>query len=281
MGQRLTQNNVANAQGNAAPAAQGTPAAAPAAAEAGANPAQGADGQTAEQMFNTPAAEPGAESSGEPAGFKLGNKTFKDQAEAEKYLADLEKSKIEKEAYRKGAEDAAAKLQEQFAKQTAATVKPEPESEGLIIEGQRIDELLFDEPAKALKLLQDDAIKKAEANFDIKYQEDKKTDRLWTDFYNANQDLAGQRDIVELVLQQNWDNLSKLPSIEAMKVLGEKTWEKIRQLRAMTGETETLSDTIGQTAGASSGGPIIANAQIVPKPLDFISQLAKLNKRSI
>jgi hypothetical protein len=90
-----------------------------------------------------------------------------------------------------------------------------------------LSQLLFTEPKKALQQLRQEVRQEVEASLTQKYNQDQNTQKFWTQFDTKYPDLAGDRDIVETILNKNLDTLANVPVEDAMEKLAELTRDRI------------------------------------------------------
>lgn len=250
------------------PAGNPEPGAAEAAlfnSQAGEAPKSEAPGAQASPSAEVASAEPAVET----PKIKIGLKSFNSVDEAVAYAQELELAKAQDEAFRQGVE--------------AGKPKPEAVVEKSIDE--RIEEKLFENPKQAIKELRESIVAEVKAA----YQQDKEQEiravaakaaqeKTWTEFYASNNDLAGYEELVQgHFLQKYWGEVGHIPLNEGLARLADKVRAdlKISKEKSLPGR-ELPS---GGAVMASGSGVTPAAAPAEDKPIDFMSQMAKLRKR--
>jgi hypothetical protein len=56
-----------------------------------------------------------------------------------------------------------------------------------------------------------------------KQKREESVKKTWEDFYSKNQDLVASKEIVDYVMQKNWQELGYLPIDRSLPLLAEKT----------------------------------------------------------
>lgn len=93
--------------------------------------------------------------------------------------------------------------------------------------GDDFDKLVFDDPRKAFQRFGDNLVKRITKELGGKYETDQNQKVFWDDFYQKNDDLKEDRDLVQTVLQSNMQELADMPVEKASKRLAELTRERI------------------------------------------------------
>lgn len=102
-------------------------------------------------------------------------------------------------------------------KKKAADPEPEPDWE----------QLLFEKPGEAVKMIKASVRKDVEAELTGKYEADQGTKTFWTEFYAKNDDLKEDQDMVDAVLRANMQTLGDMPVSKAQEKLADLTRERI------------------------------------------------------
>ena len=184
----------------------------------------------------------------------LGGKKFNSIDELAEYTSQLEQEKVRMQY--SGATYAAPQAQA-----THPAEKP-------------ISELIFEDPEKALELHEQRVIQKLRAQEQAKQNET----QLWTKFYTDNQDLSDDKEMVEFVLNKNWESLKALHPDQATSKLAELTRKTLSKYRSGSEKKQELpsgSAKVGPTATQSA--PVIQEKPAAP--VDFVTQLKKIQKR--
>lgn len=200
--------------------------------------------------------------------IKIGNQVFKSVEEAIAYANDLEMATIQQEAYELG--------------KKAVAEKNAPAEPIKTVEDE-IEEELFVDPKKALakykeailKEIKTDIQKEKTAEQKAKEQAELRA-KTWNDFYNKNQDLSKNKDLVEFVMNKNPEILS-MNADKALELLASKTRAYIASVRESHLPSKELPS--APVISPAGGNPATTTpAQTTEKAIDFISQLNKLKK---
>lgn len=114
------------------------------------------------------------------------------------------------------------------------------------------DQLLFSNPAEAVRRIKAEAVAEASQGLTAKYNQDQNTQKFWGDFFEANKDLSkDDKDLIELMLNKHLSELANIPVADAMKRLADLTRERL--LRYAGG-------------GRRKGGKAVAEGASVPTP---------------
>lgn len=151
----------------------------------------------------------------EPVKYELNGKTFSSAEDMSKYVADLEKKVIEAPAQ-------------------PPVIKTQRQVE--LIDGQPLDQLLFTNPERALKHIED----RAESKVNQKLQVIEETKKFWTDFYTTNPDLRGKEDIVDALVAKNWGAWQTMPLKDFAKVASDTTRSTLKKV-GLSSATEVPS----------------------------------------
>lgn len=182
----------------------------------------------------------------------LGGKKFNNVDELAAYTSQLEQDKVR--AQYSGATYAQPSAQQQIEKP--------------------ISELIFEDPEKALQLHEQRVIEKLKAQEQAKQNET----QLWNKFYTDNKDLSDDKELVEFVLNKNWDNLRALHPDQAMGKLAELTRKTLSKYRPSNEKKQELpSGTAKAGPTATQSAPVIQEKAAAP--VDFVTQLKKIQKR--
>lgn len=180
----------------------------------------------------------------------LGGKKFNNVEELAIYTQKLEIEKTMQPA-----------VQAQPKQATAAVDKP-------------ISELIFEDPEKALQLHEQRVIEKLRAE-DNRVKSEQ---AFWKEFYNKNNDLSAEEDVVQFVVQKHMNELGSLHPDQAAERIAEYSRKAINRFRGAQPVTKALP------SGAAKTGP--SNTQSAPAvtesrsaTVDFVSQLRKIQSK--
>ena len=207
-----------------------------------------------------------------PPKIRIAGKEFASMQEAIEYAEALELAKREDDAFKEG-----------FKEAKKGDEKPAPPKKSYIEEAE---ELLFEDPKKALELVREGVRKEIFEAYD-KMTSDQKAEQarqeqlqnLWTSFYAENTDLAEAKDYVDYVLKKNWDKLANKPTAQSLPELAEiaRLGLKITKQSALPSkELPNKPATMAGANGYATGTQAPATAK---KDVDFISQLNTIRKR--
>jgi hypothetical protein len=137
-----------------------------------------------------------------------------------------------------------------------------------------ISELIFEDPERALALHEERVIQKLKAE----ETRVKGEQQFWTDFYSKNNDLNGESDLVDFVVQKHMGELGHLHPDQAAEKIAEYSRKALVRFRGATETTKALP------SGTAKAGP--SNTQSAPAmtesgtpTVDFVSQLRKIQRR--
>lgn len=195
--------------------------------------------------------------------IKIGTQTFTSVEEAMKYANELELAVLQTEAFEAGKRE--------------ATAPKEQPAEVRTIEDEIADQL-FDDPKAAL-LKYKDAIKdEVKKQIVTEARQEKTRQETWNNFYTSNADLAANTEVVDYVLQKNWNKLGSMPANVALEELATMTRAFLGSARETQLPTKELSSKkVTQPSGSAT--PASAPVATEKKALDFITQVNKHRKR--
>lgn len=146
--------------------------------------------------------------------------------------------------------------------------KPEPEEE------ISPDQIIFEDPAKAIKLIEERVEKRIYSALDSKDAEK----NAWKQFFEANPDLKGQEDLVKFKAQTMWNSLKNERPDVALGKIATEARQMIQKIRGNPTKETVLPSGPAITAGAS-GSPA-ARASVQPNaPMSFAEQMRKFQAR--
>lgn len=193
---------------------------------------------------------------------KFAGKEFASNVEAEQYAVQLEREKIDAEAYARG-------MKEQMSRNlpsAVATVAPD--------EFAGLEDEFFKDPAGTLKKVSKRTTEKATEIATQMYRQEMNRQQQWNKFYVDNPDLAPWKDdVVNQVLAEKGSAWSSLTWDEGAKNLAVEARSKIASIKGRLQNVTPLRSgaavVADSTAAVSSGrAPTVAT-----KPLDFVTQL--------
>ena len=108
------------------------------------------------------------------------------------------------------------------------TIPPiEPKPAPVPEQGPDYKNLLFTDPAEAVRLIKAEAVKEARDAMTAAYMKDQGTRKFWDGFYDKHKDLKDDHDLVELVLNSSLSSLANIPVAQAMEKLADLTRDRI------------------------------------------------------
>jgi len=208
------------------------------------------------------------------AKVKIGNKEFESYEEAMAY-AEAEVIQAEKDkAYAQGIKDSAKQPE-----------KPAPEPEPDLDE--ELAQQIFENPKEAIKKLKEQIRK--EMSSTVTAAEKAKTDAAeraqkikeeTENFYKNNADLVDWQDEVNLVVQKNWNTLSKLPADKIASETARMARDYVESVRVKALPKQELPSKI--VNGPSSSNPTTTTTKpATENKVSFVAQVRSTNKRTV
>lgn len=190
--------------------------------------------------------------------IRIGDQTFKSQADAIRYAERLESEKLASDAYNQGVREAM--------RANAPAAEPEPED--------NFDERFYSDPKGTLKEVKDKAVNDALAIF----RQEQQREVLWGQFLTAHPDI--ERKDAERILNDNWETIGKMTDLtKAQSVLAQRTRAEYQRMADRLKPRSELPAKGGQAVSPSGGSAKgVTPEKKDEKPLDFISQMKKLNR---
>lgn len=177
---------------------------------------------------------------------------------------------------------AAFVAQQHTAAQPPAAFRPAPApaapAQAELIDGQPIDQVMFNDPVRYNSYVVDKAKNAAvaEVRKDAASQENER--QFWEELYTENADLRGQDWLVKSVLRETYDQIAPLPVSEAKQRLAIEARKRIDLIRSASGiEVQEMPSGRATTLGASGAG--VPRVQTVETPVSFIDQVKAARKR--
>lgn len=217
-----------------------------------------------------PQAEP-VENSGEPQAesasketFRIGTQEFSSLDEAMKYAAKLELEKAERDAYELGKQEV----------QPQQELEPPKKS----IEDE-IQDLLFDDPAEALRRYKEHITSEIKTSIKTETTAEQEKAAAWNSFYEENPDLTEHKELVDFVLEKNWDKLGTLEAKQGLTELAKMTKGMLQKVAQSQIPKEVLEDK--KVVVTQASGEKTTPQPTVEDLVDFTTQIRRLNKRQL
>jgi hypothetical protein len=110
-------------------------------------------------------------------------------------------------------------------KATRAAPAPAPKEED---DSEDFDQdAFYADPAKFIAEKVNKAVSKAREDMTNEYGVDQRRRDFWGTFYSKHDDLTSDKDVVETVVNANWDSLKNLPPATAMDKIAEMSRERL------------------------------------------------------
>lgn len=187
--------------------------------------------------------------------YELNGKTFSSAEEMSKYVADLEKKVIDQPIYTNTV-------------QTTSTKQVE------LIDGQPLDQLLFTNPARALKYIEDRAEQKVNEKLSVIDQ----TKKFWSDFYTNNPDLRGKEEIVDALVAKNWNqNWANMNLKDFSKVAADTTRSALKKV-GLSQATEVPSREAGTL---SPSGEVVRTQTVERRETSMVDEMREARARRL
>lgn len=134
------------------------------------------------------------------------------------------------------------------------------------------EKMLFDDTDNAVEELRKEITEEVTSKVRGEYQQDQSTKDFWNEFYRKNHDLDRDKDhdIVQTILNKNFNSLGDMPVSQAVDKLGELTRERIIQY---TGKKETKAD---RSSKATAEGANAPSPKPAPKEEDKVVTLSDI-----
>jgi len=208
-------------------------------------------------------AKPGAEVPKETK-ITIGDKEFTNQSDAIKYAQDIERQRIVGEAYKKGIIDA----------------QPKDQKDAPIAVEEQIQDMLFENPAEALKIYRAEIEKQITSKINDTQTRQGQEKDMWSNFYESNQDLSNHKDLVEFVLEKSWNDVAHIDLEKGLKLLAENARGILSGYKEEAIPRQELESKPAIVPGAG-GAPAAPVEEAPQKDLDFITQVKKHRSRTL
>lgn len=218
------------------------------------------------------AAQAAAQENAPAPKIRILGKEFSSTEEAMIYAEQIALDKLATENYEKGRKDAQPQAQPQ--EQEDPTLK-------------EIEDILFEDPKKALARILEVADERAQKTLDKREEMALKRQEAMVakesavkDFYSKNQDLSKFTEVVDFVIDRNMDKWGHLTPEQAFKEVAKETRRMLGIAKEESLPSKELSSKHA-TVGSSTGTPgIPTQGKPIDSPVDFISQVKKHGKRA-
>lgn len=191
----------------------------------------------------------------------LGGKKITDPKELATYAKEIEARAIQAEIER----ERASKTQPTM---NAPVVEEKTDEDN-------IEDLLFQDPKKAIKLIEERAETRVKKMLDAKDA----TQKFWDDFYTENPDLKSHDRVVQLITREKWNEVANIPLAEAKKRLVDESRKMINSIRGEEGTKTVVNRTSASTLGSSGEQlPRVSVPQEVAG--NFCDEIKKFQRRA-
>lgn len=95
------------------------------------------------------------------------------------------------------------------------------------------EKLLFEDPEKAVQLIKEQTREEVSLQLRAEYQRERNTQLFWDQFYELNKDLKQDHDMVQGLLNANFNELSNIPIADAYEKLADLTRTRILRYAGM------------------------------------------------
>lgn len=206
----------------------------------------------------------------EPQEFKIGEKTFASVEEALAYAEETQAAKAK--AQQESEALKAAILEQRKAEQGSESEKSESES--------KFSDLLFEDPEKAIELIQAKTKEDVLNEVFRAHQQQKNEDFFWNQLYTNYPRLKGREDLVQAILEQNWERLKPLPLDQSLPLIHELAIKRAKLYAELVSPQTQMP--AGQAITAPTQTVTLKEPDIKDKTgdvLDFTSQMRQLRKK--
>lgn len=195
--------------------------------------------------------------------IRIGDKTFSTTREAMEYAEALERENLAQSSYQQGILDALSRGEKPPSPQVMRDEFDMNEEEL---------ERFYANPKDFLRQFAKRITSQVTTDINQSIEKQNKVTQLWNEFYSENPDLSGDRDLVQMILTQEWDTLGNISDHKkAMKILAQKTRDRVQKI---SNSLKPRAELPNSQRGASPGGqPLASRSMPAEKPLDFLSQL--------
>lgn len=197
--------------------------------------------------------------------IKIGDQTFETESEAIAYANKLAHDKEIADAHAMGVQEAL---------KATRPVEEVPKVE----EEEDFEVQFYSNPKEALAKIKSSATSEA-----VKIIEQKQAvENQWKEFFEENPDLVGLRNEAQRILQENWNTIGQLTDFaKGRKLLATKTRSYIQELADRLKPRTELPNGGGQVVSTGSKeSQKVLHQQKVEEPLDFVSEMRRIKKKS-
>lgn len=135
-------------------------------------------------------------------------------------------------------------------------------------------QLIYEDPDAFYQLTKEEAVNEALSIFTKRNAEQK----LWDNFFATNKDLAEDRELIEFQLQKNQSKYKNLPAEEGLAKIGNEVRTYKNKIRGSVQGGKELPSGPAMVAG-SSNGVTATQVSVKSEPVDFVSQIRRMQKR--
>jgi hypothetical protein len=179
--------------------------------------------------------------------FELNGKTFESAQEMSKYVADLERKVVNNPP------------PQQF-------TQPQVVNQKELIEGRPIDEVMFTDPDKYTKYLEN----KVEQKLQAQRTQEENIKRFWSQFYIDNPDLKGKEEIIDALAKANFDTWSKLPPDQIAGAVAKESRTKLKRAGLLANSQEVSNNPAGTLSSSGQSAPTVQQER---KVLTFVEEM--------
>lgn len=194
--------------------------------------------------------------------IRIGTREFSNQEDAWAYAQELEQEKIAADAFRHGVETAT--------KGNPPPSAPQPDPD------EKFDEEFYTNPKEYLKKRDERIAQQVLRQVSQTQTVTERNKQTWDKFYGEYPDLANAKELVQLTLTQNWDNLKEVETERALKIIAEKARDKRKALVADLLPGKELPRT--KNAVSSGSGVRVTPQKVEEKNLTMVEQMAKVKR---
>lgn len=135
-------------------------------------------------------------------------------------------------------------------------------------------QLIYEDPDAFYQLTKEEAVNEALAIFNKRNAEQK----LWDNFFATNKDLVEDRELIEFQMQKNAAKYKNLPAEEGLAKIGSEVRTYKNKIRGSVQGGKELPSGPAMVAG-SSNGVTTTQVSVKSEPVDFVSQIRRMQKR--
>lgn len=199
------------------------------------------------------------------AKIRIGGREFDNQEDAFSYAEELEREKLAADAFRHGIEAA------------AGSQKGNPEPEVQAEPEENFNEEFFANPQDYMKKRDERIAAKIKADL-VREKTQKDTyEETWREFYTDYPDLEGSKDLVNMALQQNWENVKNMDRKPGLKIIADAVRERRKKILQELAPGIELPKT--KATASPSGKQGVTQKTQTKKELNFTEQMRQNNAK--